>query len=323
MHDHPLVNSVVTRPVLAPERPDVPTWILAVGVMLVLVFIGLVIQTYSGRPLVSRLAAFVPGAGSEQLADADRSRVLYVPGATVQVGQVGIGSRGQDRVFQAGDIVLLGTTRQLVRLEDSGRLTEFRAAEGTPLRVMSLGPWDPAAGSLAGLVAHYVGQAWILEVPELQPVGSRLRVQGAPEEALAAGFQLVPPTAGRVRWFDTADGSTVRIRPVGRIPSLAVESWDPLPSLDNAAVTVKATVRGSLGANLELALNDVIDASGTVQKTADRRGVTHEDEWMTLRVERRVLFGSPNDRFSMGLVEVRSRDWLEVRELGVYLGILP
>ena len=44
---------------------------------------------------------------------------------------------------------------------------------------------------------------------------------------------------------------------------------------------------------------------------------------MTLRVQRRVTFGSPNDRYSIGLVEVRNRDWLEVRELGVYLGVLP
>ena len=64
------------------------------------------------------------------------------PGSTVQVGQVGIGSRGQDRAFQAGDVVLLGATGQLVRLEESGRLTELRPAEGASLQVTSLGPWD-------------------------------------------------------------------------------------------------------------------------------------------------------------------------------------
>jgi hypothetical protein len=86
---------------------------------------------------------------------------------------------------------------------------------------------------------------------------------------------------------------------------------------------VLATVRGSEGATLELALNDVVDAAGTVQKTADRQSAPNEDEWLTLRVQRRVLFASPNDRYSIGIVDVRNRDWLEIRELAVYLGVLP
>jgi hypothetical protein len=105
--------------------------------------------------------------------------------------------------------------------------------------------------------------------------------------------------------------------------SLQIESANPLPTLDNVTVTVQATVRASEGADIQLALTDVLDAAGSVQKTADRRTATNEDEWLTLRVQRRVTFGSPNDRYSIGLVEVRNRDWLEVRQLGVYLGVLP
>jgi hypothetical protein len=323
VHERAMAGSVVARPAPASERPEVPAWALALGVVLVVVFVGLIIQTYTGRPLLDRLAALLPGAGTDQVSEADRSRVFYVPGETVQVGKIGIGSRGQDRAFQVGDVVLLGATRRLVRLESGGRLTELRAPEGTSLQVMSLGPWDPAQNGLAGLTARFTGGNWILDAPELQLASTTLRVRGGPEEELSPGFQLSPPTAGRVRWFDTAEGSTVRIRPVNRVPSLALESWDPLPTLENAAITVQATVRGSIGANVELALNDVIDASGTVQKTVERQTVAREEEWITLRIQRRVLFGSPKDRFSIGLLEVRTRDWLEVRELGVYLGILP
>jgi len=66
-----------------------------------------------------------------------------------------------------------------------------------------------------------------------------------------------------------------------------------------------------------------VDAAGTVQKTSDRRIATNEDEWLTLRVRRRVRFGSPDDRFSVAMVDVRNRDWVEVRELAIYLGALP
>src|SRR5215208_1243907 len=71
------------RPNLSAERPDVPIWAIAVGVVLVVMFAGLVVQTFTGRSLVSRLAALAPRSGSKILSDADRPRVLYVPGSTV------------------------------------------------------------------------------------------------------------------------------------------------------------------------------------------------------------------------------------------------
>ncbi len=320
--DAPLPGTVV-RPSPVFERPDVPVWALAAGVVLMLVFAGLVVQTYTGQSLRNGLAALVPGPRAEHLADAGGVRALYVPGSTVRIGQVGLGSRGQDRAFQAGDVVLLGASGHLVRLEESGRLTELRAAEGTSLLVTSLGPWDTAAGTLAGLQARSTGSAWTVDTPWLQWAGASLYVPGAPEEDLTDEFQLVPSTAGRVRRFTTSDGPSVRIRPNGRTALLQVESAHPLPTLDNATVTVQATVRAVDGANVELALSDVLDAAGAVQNTTERRTATDEEEWMTLRVQRRVTFGDPNDRYSIGLVEVRNRDWLEVRELGVYLGALP
>src|SRR5438105_2393956 len=83
---------------------------------------------------------------------------------------------------------------------------------------------------------------------------------------------LVPAPMGRARRLDSPDGPVVRIRPTGRVASLVLESWDPLPSLDSVPVTVRATVRASEGATLELLLSDVVDAAGTVQQTSDRRG---------------------------------------------------
>src|SRR5687768_11285690 len=95
------VSGAVVRPGAAVERPDVPGWALAAGIVLVLVFAGLVVQTYAGGSLLNRLVALVPGPRSEQLADVAGVRALYVPGSTVKIGQVGIGSRGQDRAFLA------------------------------------------------------------------------------------------------------------------------------------------------------------------------------------------------------------------------------
>jgi hypothetical protein len=236
---------------------------------------------------------------------------------------VGVGPRGQDRVFQAGDLVLLGASGRLVRLEEGNRLTDLRATDGAEVTVTSLGAWDQGVAGLAGRSARYHNGAWVVDRAPLQPVGAPLHVRGAPEDDLTAGFRLFPETAGRIRRLDTPDGPAVRVRPSGRGQSLVVEGWDPLPSLDSATVTVVAIVRASEGAALELALNDVVDPAGTIQRTADRQQAPNEDEWLTLRVQRRVLFASPNDSYAVGIVEVRNRDWLEVRELAVYLGVLP
>jgi hypothetical protein len=304
------------------EQPDIPRWALILAAIVCLAFAGLVVQSYTGQSLRALAAGALPGAGSEQIAGADQ-RALYAPGSTVQIGQVGVGARGQDRVFQAGDLVLLGAAHRLVRLDEGNRLTEVRAAEGAAISVTSLGAWDQATGGLAGLTARYLNGAWVVDAPPFQPAGAPLHVKGAPEEELTAGFRLAPATAGRIRRLDSPDGPAIRIRPGGRAQSLVLEGWDPLPSLDSATVTIQATVRASEGATLELALNDVVDAAGTVQKTADRRSAPNEDEWLTLRVQRRVLFASPNDRYAVGIVEVRNRDWLEVRDIAVYLGVLP
>jgi hypothetical protein len=295
--------------------------VLAAGICLA--FAGLVVQTFANRPILGLLALLAPGAGSEQLADPSQQRVFYVPGATVQAGQVGIGARGQDRVFRVGDLVLLGQAHQLVRIQDGNGQTEVRVPDGATLTVTGLGAWDQAAGGLAGLPARFGNGAWMVEAPPLQPIGAPLHPKDAPDDELTAGFRLAPASGGRIKRADSPEGPVIRIRPSGRVQALALEGWDPLPGLENVTVTVQATVRASEGATLELALNDVVDAAGTIQKTVDRKSAPNEDEWLTMRVQRRVQFPSPNDRYAIGIVDVRNRDWLDVRSLSIYLGVLP
>jgi hypothetical protein len=316
------VTAAARQPVQR-DRPDLPVWALVLGAVICLVFAGMVVQTFTNRPILGLIAALVPGSRSEQLSAAEPQRAFYTPGSTVQAGQVGLGARGQDRVFQVGDLVLLGETHRLVRIEDGNRLTEVRAPDGATLTVASLGAWDQAAGELAGLPARSVNGAWVVDAPSLQSVGPPLHPPDASDDELTADFRLVPATAGRIKRGDRPAGPVVRLRPAARAPALALEGWDPLSSLDNAIVTVVATVRATQGASLELTLNDVVDAAGTIQKTSDRRSAPNEDEWLTLRVQRRVQFPSPNDYYSIGLTEIRNRDWLEVRDLSIYLGVLP
>jgi hypothetical protein len=306
-----------------PERPGLPIWTLVVGGLLVAVFAGLVLETYSGRSTVSRIEALLPAPTSEMLTDTAGLSALYVPGDTVVERQSSVGARGQDHPMRAGDLVLLGARRRLVRLGAANRLTEVRAAEGTTLPVAGLGGWDEAAGRIAGGSVRFTDGVWIVDVPEARPAGPNLLDPRVPEEELPGGFKVSPEGGGRVRRSISPSGPVLRLRPNSRMNALGIEGWEPLTGLNGVPVTVQAKVRASEGATVELALADVVDEAGNVQWTADRRQIEREDDWQTLRVQRRVLFPSDRDRYVIQLVDVRNRDWLEVAAFEVYLGGRP
>ena len=97
----------------------IPVWAQAIGLVLLLAFLALSVDAYAG-PGLAQSPAGLRGAPS-LTPQAVPPRAFYEPGASVRVGQKGVGSEGQDRVIQEGDVVLLGATGQLVRLGPGGR----------------------------------------------------------------------------------------------------------------------------------------------------------------------------------------------------------
>ena len=120
---------------------SVPRWAQIVGVLLLLAFLALSVEAYFGPGLRYRLPTF--GAGLSTRSQAVPPRVYYEPGSAVHVGQPGVGSAGQDRVFLEGDSVLLGSTGQVVRLEPGGRVADLDAAVAE-LRDHGLDVSDPS-----------------------------------------------------------------------------------------------------------------------------------------------------------------------------------
>ena len=295
-----------------------PLWAQGVGALLLLAFLALSIDAYAGPGLRNRLLAFTPTPDAVSIPPL----VFYQADSTVRAGQSGIGSEGQDRTLQEGDVILLGEAGQLVRLGPGGRTAEVRATDGATTTVANLGAWDPAADRLAGVLARFQGGRWVLDQISLQSVGADLHPAGAPGEALTDGFRLGPdPEVGRVRRVGDRAGPAIRIRASRKTPTMMLETREPLPTLDGTLVSVTAVVRGQPGKTMVLALEDAVDASGTAESVGERRAAT--EEWTRLSVRRRVVFPSENDKISIGLLDAEAGDWIEVRDFDVRLGVAP
>lgn len=296
----------------------VPTWAQVAGLLLLLTFLALSVDAYVGPGLRARLLSFAAAPQSAAIPP----RAFYEPGSSVRVGQASIGSEGQDRVIQEGDVVFLGETGQVVRLGPGGHTTQIQAADGASTTVSNLGAWDRTADRLAGVSAHYRGGRWIVDEIPLKSIGADLFPAGAPSESLTDGFWLGPdPDMGRVRRVGERDQPALRIRASKKTPTLMLETREPLQTLDGTFVSVTAVARGQPGKTMVLSLEDVLDAAGNATAVSDRRAAT--DEWTQLTVRRRVAFPSEQDRISVGLVDADAGDWIEVRDLTVHLGVAP
>ena len=299
----------------------VPLWAQAVGMVLLLAFVLLSVEAYAGPGLRNRLLGL--GSGATVQSQAAPLRAFYVAGSTAQPGHKVVGSEGQERTLQEGDTVLLGATGRLVRIGPGGRPIELAVPDGATTPVVNLGSWDRATARLTGISARNQGGRWSVDAVPLASVGANLHPAGAPAEALTDGFWIGPdPDAGRIRRLTSDGRPALRIRASKNVPSLMLETRQPLPTLDDALVSVTAVVRGERGMSLTLILEDVA-GSGQDQIVAVSERVTATEEWTRLTVRRRVAFPSPQDKIAVGLLDASAGDWFEVREFEVALGVAP
>jgi hypothetical protein len=113
----------------------------------------------------------------------------------------------------------------------------------------------------------------------------------------------------------------VRLRASRKVPHFSLDTQGPLPTLNGVLVSVSAIVRGQPGKTIMLTIKDVIDATGAADMVTDRRPTS--EEWTRLTVRRRVVYPSPSDAISVGIVDPDGGDWFEVRDVQIVLGVSP
>ena len=296
--------------------PDVPIWAVAIGAVLVLLFVGLSANAYFGGNLLGRLRAL--RSTHEPVAVTGGIRAYYSPAEAASDGMAGIGTRGHTRLFQPGETVLLGGSGRLVRLEPDGA-TELVADGSTTLTISNLGQWDETTGRLAGQTARLVDGQWLVEKPS---VTGMLSLDGLRDEDLPAGDALVPtPAAGRPDRMEDGDGVSLRIRAAESHAFFGLQTHALANVPEEAVVTVWALVRARDETTIGLRITDVVDAAGTREEAIGRWPAPKG--WTRVTLVRRVAYRTPEDRFAIGLIDARPSDWIDVRDVGLYLGALP
>jgi hypothetical protein len=194
---------------------------------------------------------------------------------------------------------------------------------GQRVRITDLGSWDPAAGRFSGLDAVYDGSRWTVDSGAFAPANANSDLSAGGASEPPEGFWISPGDAGyRLSRVNDAGRRVLRIEVTRAAPYLVLNGQGPLATLDNVPVDLRGQIRASSSGELRLTLYDVVAPDGRADTFVDRAAATAN--WTSLRVRyQRVHFPSASDNFSLGLSDVRPGDWLEIRELALYVGAAP
>jgi hypothetical protein len=300
-----------SSPAVAPPQrdsgPAVPWPIAVIGGVLVLWFIALTIEAYSGRFLSDLLTALAP-----------RNEVLASDSASVAL----LDSTGA-ATPRVGQLVLDGRTGQLRRIQSDGAIS-VTAASGQRLRVQNVGPWDQETAQLGGLDATYDGRRWVVDASTMLAANSNsdLRVGSAADPI--PGFWVSPGDSGyRVSRGEEDNRPHVRIEATRAGAYLVLNAQEPLAKLQGVPVAVRGQVRGKAEGETRLTLYEVVADDGRAE-TRFVRATLSEQNWTTLVLnEERMLQPNASNNYSLGLTDVRPGEWFEVRELSLFVGRLP
>jgi hypothetical protein len=290
--------------------------------VLVLALTELSVEAYFGRSPLSRLTTLT--ASREVLPPgASGLEAFYLPQASsIQPGQSVVDTSAASLSLRPQDLVLAGSSGQLWRAT-SGGAVQVVATTGQRVRITDIGGWDLTTGRFTGLDAVYDGSRWTVDTRSFAPANPNSDLKAGGESEPPDGFWISPADAAyRLTRVDDAGRRVLRIEVTSAAPYLVLNGQGPLATLDNVPVDLRGEIRASSAGQMQLTLYDVVASDGHADTFVDRAGAT--TSWTSLRVRgQRVHFPSASDNFSLGLSDVRPGDWLEIRDLALYIGAAP
>lgn len=139
-----------------------------------------------------------------------------------------------------------------------------------------------------------------------------------------AGFAISPGDAApRIELRSDGGRQVVRITATKPTSYLALSGTiPPLPD-GSGPLRVRATVRVGSPRLALWQIYDVVDAQGTAE-TVVEPVTARPVEWTSWSIQKpRIMYASPTDNFSVGIVGVHPGDWFEVAELTLLLKSAP
>jgi hypothetical protein len=307
----------------------VPTWAVLIGGLLALATLVLLAQSYFGLP-GSRPApqngAAAPVADSV-LPEASRPGVMnawYVtgegtpsPGATLDVGPA-----NKPVQVSALDLVLSSSSHNLSEVQPDGQLVQAQAREGDRVWLPNAGLWDRASQRFQGIAAVFSNGSWALDMTDVEAANANSDFRAGDASNPLPGYSVSPSDAGyTVTRMADQSGPFIRIQATRDAAFLQVNGGPPVTSLDGVPVTLRSQIRAHTSGEFNLSVWDVVSDSGKVKSFTNRHQAS--EDWTTLFTRaQQVVYPSPEDYFSVGVVAVKAGEWFDVRELSVFVGVV-
>ncbi|MBV9325868.1 MAG: hypothetical protein JO352_19030 [Chloroflexi bacterium] len=301
----------------------IPLWATIVGGLLVLATLGLLVQAYFGFEPPAATATVAVESPLQEAGRPGELNAWYVadrntpaPGAPLDAGPA-----NKPVTVTPGDLVLRGPSHDLVEVQPDGTLVPAAQSNaGARAWLPNAGMWDRSNQRFAGIAAVFNNGNWNLDMTGVSAANPNSDFRAGNASDPLPGY-TVSPSDGAYTVSIMVDGSGpfVRIQANADTAFLQVDGGAPVNSLDGVPVTLRGQIRAHTAGALNLTIWDVTGDSGKVRSFTDREPAA--EDWTTLTTRApQVVFPSPDDYFSIGIVDVKAGDWFDVRELSVFLG---
>ena len=248
-------------------------------------------------------------------------RPLFVPlAANLTPGSAVIDAAGLEKRLAESAVVMSGESGQLLTLTGAGA-TRISTVQGARVHIANAGAWDPLRRAFVGLGATFLNGQWRFDPVVPPAVNPNPSLKHADVRGAVEGFSVYGVKDDAVRRHADQDGAYVRLvvrRSRQEIGLRAVVRSDGI----HDPLSVRARVRAPAGMIVRLRVHDTLEANEP--GLAHYVDTTSTGTTQTVVMSGLRLYGvSAGDSIAVALMHAHRGNWLEVRELGLYMGALP
>jgi hypothetical protein len=196
------------------------------------------------------------------------------------------------------------------------------AQDGDRVWLPNAGLWDQSSKQFQGVTATFANGKWDIDVSGLPAANPNSDFAAGDDTNPLPNYSVTPGDAkySITRMVDQ-NGPYIRVQITQAAPFVQINAHDPVSKLDNVPITVRTEVRAHTSGEVNLSVWDIVGDSGRVRSYTDREPAS--EDWRTLvQHVPSLVYASPDDYVSIGLVQPQAGDWLDVRFLNVYVGTL-
>ena len=215
------------------------------------------------------------------------------------------------------------TARTFV-LDNDGNNFLVSGSEGEKFRFKNVGPWNKMIGAMSGMIGFYHNERWIFEHEGLAPANNNPGLDIGSADKTIPGYWFSPGNVEvTFKQMNDQSGKFIRITAQSTGSHMAITGNVPLQQLNGVPLSVRAQIRTSQTIDASLTLTDMLSEAGeALSHKISLKPLLHE--WISIVVRApKVEYPHSSDNYAVAIGPVKSGDYFDIRELSVFVGVLP